>query len=117
MARTKHKIVIATAAYSAGRRAKKRRAKNRDLAKASSTGRRAVQNAGNAQPGYAPVPASVAALPPGLGPPMSSIPESGGRGSHRTLTDIYSLARNINPSGRNLPPSRVTYPGRRRKRG
>jgi hypothetical protein len=77
MAHTRHQTVTRVAPKGA----KRSTAKNSDLKQAAHQGKAPVKDARNAQSGFAAVPASVATLPPGEGPPMSSAPTPAGRGS------------------------------------
>lgn len=79
MARTRHKTVTKVAS----KNAKGRKAKNSNLKQAAHGGAPAVADARTAQSGYAAVPVSIATMPPGEGPPMSSATPSAGRGGSR----------------------------------
>lgn len=84
MAKTNHQIVtkvaIAGAAFKAGK------AKNSKLKQAAHTGQAPVKDPRSAPPGFAAVPVSTTALPPGSGPPMSSTPASAARSRKGKVT-------------------------------
>jgi hypothetical protein len=91
MARTRHQTVIRVAPK--GQAGKQGVAKNSDLKQAAHQGKAAVKSPRTAQSGYTAVPASVATMPPGEGPPMSSTPPSVARGhskSNRTRKNSTS---------------------------
>lgn len=80
MAHTRHQTVTRVAPKAGNRSG----AKNSNLKQAAHKGKAPVKDAQNAQSGYTAVPASVATLPPGEGPPMSSTSPPAGRGSKRS---------------------------------
>lgn len=79
MAKTRHQTVV----KAGGPGVAKSNAKNSDLKQAAHQGKAPVKTPRIAPPGFAAVPVSVATMPPGEGPPMSSTPSPVGRGGSK----------------------------------
>lgn len=108
MARTRHKHVTKVVARLP---MKQGSAKNSDLKTAAHQGAAPVANPKNAPSGYSVVPTSIATMPPGAGPLMSSDqpPVGRGRGSNRSAKN--STSKGVTASSSNSAPGAYAIQG------